>query len=152
MDSPTVDASGGQTGDVTTGDSAGGNIYHGLDPVLLRYLEGERNSRDASALAIIRIHERLDGMDKAARRAEHDAAMERAIDFEARLKRQAQMDGEFAVLRAGQALARRWIAALTLALVAVMLVIAWLVWREAVVFAVRAGFDVALSRVPRSFV
>lgn len=37
----TTDFSGAQAGEVTTGDSAGGNIYQGADPELLAEMLGE---------------------------------------------------------------------------------------------------------------
>lgn len=131
-----LDLSRGQTGDVTTGDSIGGDVYHyGLDPTLARYLEGERNSRDAMATAVIRLHEDLAELRREARERDQDAALERGIDFEARLKRQAQLDADLLALR-------RWLTSLTLAILAVALVLAAVVWYELALFG-RALFDTA---------
>ena len=132
----TVDASGAQMGDVTSRDAAGRDIVHyGPDlDALLRFVEGTRNSTDALAAAVVRVHERLAEMDRAQRRAEMDAAHERGIDFEARLKRQAQLDADIAALR-------RWLVSLTLAVIAIGLILAGVVWYELGLFAC-AAYDV----------
>lgn len=118
----TMDAAGQQVGEQQI-QAAGGNITHyQLDPSLLRYLEGERSSRDAQAAAIVRLYEELAELRKERRRDADDAAKERGIDFEARLKRQAQLDAELARIR-------NWLALLSLLLLAVAVILAGLVWR-----------------------
>lgn len=80
-------------------------------------------------------------------------------DDDARVRRQRELDhalatlGEsleaqdiaLAELRRGQRIARRWIAALTLALAVALAVVAWLVWREAAALAARAAFDAVVA-------
>lgn len=110
----------GQSGDHTVGQAAGGNIIHGIDgDALLRHLDSERQSRDAMVDALERVWGRLDTMERDTRKAERDAALERGIDFEARLKRQYELDRQLTLLR-------RWLAALTLVLLFSLGVLAWL--------------------------
>lgn len=126
-------------GDHQQRDAAGRDINHGVDlDALLRFVEGVRSSNDALAASVVRLHERIAEMDRADRRAEQDAAMERAIDFEARLARQARLDQEIDRLR-------RWLMGLTVAIIVVLAILAALVWREAGLLAARALFDVYLG-------
>jgi hypothetical protein len=112
-----------QSGDHTSRDAAGRDITHiGIDgDTLLRHLDGERQSRDAMVDALERVWGRLDAMDVSARKADRDAALERGIDFEARIKRQYELDRQLAILR-------RWLGGLTIAVavaLAVALALAW---------------------------
>lgn len=110
----------GQSGDHTVGNAAGRDIIHGIDgEVLLRHLDGERQSRDAMVDALERVWGRLDAMEHRARRSERDAALERGIDFEARIKRQYELDKQLALLR-------YWLAGLTIALLVALAVLGWL--------------------------
>jgi hypothetical protein len=110
----------GQSGDHTIDNAAGRDIIHGINgEVLLRHLDGERQSRDAMVDALERVWGRLDQMEHRARHADRDAAMERGIDFEARLKRQYELDRQLTILR-------RWLAGLTIALFVALIVIGWL--------------------------
>ena len=136
-----VDFTGSQSGDHTARDAAGRDIvYQGLDPTLLRYLEGERNSRDALAAIVIEVRKEIADMRLDAHKADRDAAMERGIDFDARLKRQAALDARL------DALERRftWMAAVVFV---ALIVVLGLLSRELAWLAARATFDaLALTR------
>ncbi len=95
---------GNQGGDESYGDLAGGNIYkQGIPPeVLLRHLDGERQSRDAFAAALERLWLRVDEMQREQRERDKDAALERGIDFDARVKRQFMLDTELSDIKRGQ--------------------------------------------------
>lgn len=97
------DKSGAQGGDEHI-DQLAQHIsnYHGVSPELLRFLEGERASRDAVAAGLERVWARLDTMEREQRHAERDAAMERGIGMEARIKQQAAIHHEIATVRAEQ--------------------------------------------------
>lgn len=127
-----LDFRGAQTGDVGLGQAAGGDItISGVDgAAMLRYLDGERASRDAQAAAVIRLHEDLAELRKEQRRAQQDAAIERAIDFESRLKRQAALDARLERLEAEQRRLRRVLVVFGFAILVALAVGALLVWER----------------------
>jgi hypothetical protein len=103
--------------------AAGGDIVHGIDPAMLeRHLDAERKSRDLMAEMLERLWRRIDAMEGERRRDAEDAARERGIDFEARLKRQGLLDTDLAVIR-------WWLVALTVAWAVGIVAWALLAWR-----------------------
>ncbi len=146
-----LDFSRGQTGDVATGDNAGGNITHGADATevlnflreyvfeadqkretankeLARQLAYARGDMGILSDAVRAVRDQVDDLVNA---AEADAAQRPA--------RQLALDHQLAV-------ARRWLAGLTIALLVALAVVALLVLDRYVFIGVaRAWFDVALA-------
>ena len=146
-----LDFSRSQTGDVATGDVAGGNIEnrHGFSgDEVQRLLETQKEFSLSMVSAFERVWTRIDQMERERRKGERDAAMERGIDFESRLKRQAALDAYHLELDRQLGINRRWLAALTVGFVAAFVVLALLAYdRYVFVSVARAWFDVALAVV-----
>lgn len=136
----TLNLSGAQLGDVTTRDSAGGNINN-FDPralaTLLRFLEGDRHSRDLFATALEHLGHQLDAHELM--QARRDDA-----DVKERAQRREELDAALLALRQGQAIARRWLFALTVAWLVGVLAWALIFWR---VFAMPPVDAAALLRL-----
>lgn len=143
---PVTDLSGQQAGDQRFRDTAGENIYHGLDgATLLRLLEGQAHERELVAAAIERLSTQLRGHElMQAKRDEQETRQrtERQGVLDHRLTTQ---DADLAALRRGQTLARRWLAILTLLLILEIIVVAWLVDRELALLAARAVYDAVVA-------
>lgn len=122
----TLNLGGAQLGDVTTRDSAGGDINN-FDPralaTLLRFLEGDRHSRDLFAAALEHLGHQLDAHELM--QARRDDA-----DVKERAQRREELDQALAELHDGQRIARRWLAGITAALAVTLAAVAWLLWRE----------------------
>lgn len=120
---------------------AGGDINQ-VDPRVLdrvlRFLEGDRHSRDLFAAMLEHLGNQLDAHEIMQTRRDQ-------VDVKERAARREELDAALANLRQGQAIARRWLAGLTLAMAVAAAVVAWLLWRELGLLAARAAYDVALS-------
>ena len=143
-----VSLEGAQTADVNTGDSAGENIYHGLDGEQLRAIMQqqtefyttlvsayERQYKDVvGQLDLLRreadIYQRGEKAQRQARQESLDASL---AEFTEALTDQADALAE---LRRGQRLTRRWLVGLTLALLGAVLVVAVLAQRELTALAI----------------
>lgn len=156
----TVDASGQQVGEQQV-SAAGRDIHHGADATavlafLRDYVFAADQERETALKTVSRelARARLDmGIMSDAVRSVRDRLDDDDAD---RVRRQRELDDALArlgenleaqditlgELRRGQALARRWLALLTLFLLAVAVVLAAVVWYEVALFA-RALFDAA---------
>jgi len=148
-----LDFSRGQTGDVATGDNAGGNITHGADATevlafLRSYVFEADQKRETAIKDLARelVYTRGDmGILSDAVRAVRDQVddLVNAAEADARQRpaRQAELDRQLTI-------ARRWLAGLTIALLVALAVVAVLVLdRYVFVSVARAWFDVALAVV-----
>jgi len=148
-----LDFSRSQTGGVTTGDNAGNNITHGADATevlafLREYVFKADQARETAIKDLARelVYTRGDmGILSDAVRAVRDQVddLVNATEADARQRpaRQAELDHQLAV-------ARRWLAGLTIALLVALAVVAVLVLDRYVFIGVaRAWYDVALAVV-----
>jgi len=148
-----LDLSRGQTGDVATGDNAGGDITHGADATevlafLREYVFAADQRMETTVKALGREAElgRLDTRilmesHRSLRNRVDDLVNAAARDATERPARQAELDRQLTI-------ARRWLAGLTIALLVALAVVAVLVLdRYVFVSVARAWFDVALAVV-----
>jgi len=146
-----LDFSRSQTGGVTTGDNAGNNITHGADPAevlafLRDYVFKADQERETANKELARqlVYTRgdmgiLSDAVRAVRDQVDDLVNAAQLDASQRPARQLALDHQLAV-------ARRWLAGLTIALLVALAVVALLVLDRYVFIGVaRAWFDVALA-------
>lgn len=114
-------------------NAAGGDINY-FDPralsTLLRFLEGDRHSRDLFAASLERLGKAQNDLVSQLRAHEIMQARRDQADAEARSQRQAALDAALSELHRGQRIARRWLAGITAALVAAAAAVGWLLWLE----------------------
>lgn len=148
-----VDLSQSQTGDASFGNVAGENIYSGLSPEhVAAVLDREITFRNE----VLKAYER-DNREIRARfdRAARDTELYRELERDEREKRQRESDRARQELAAQVALANRrtmhWLIALTVALVASVALLGWLLYDRYTAAAViqlwiGGGLALALSR------
>ena len=127
-----------QSGDHTSRDAAGGSIYHGVDlDAVGRFLEGARHASDAMLNAMEHLRRDLEMLHNETRYY---------LELEAsRWLAQSRQD----------ALIRHWLAALTVAMLVCAVVVAALIYREAVTLAalnLYATIAAALDPLPRGII
>ena len=146
-----LDFSRGQTGDVATGDNAGGNITHGADATevlafLREYVFKADQARETAIKELARelVYARgdmgiLSDAVRAVRDQVDDLVNAAQLDAKERPARQLALDHQLTI-------ARRWLAGLTIALLVALAVVALLALDRYVLIAARAWFDVASTR------
>lgn len=135
------DKGSSQGGDEHIENLAGGNI--GVTGAEIRQiLEGQQEFGMSMVAAYEKAYSDLSGqireLAKAQREAERDAAMERGIDFESRLKRQAALDARLSLMI-------WWLVLLSVVVCGAVAIEVWLVVdRGDAAGLVRAAFDLGL--------